>query len=163
MESVGRDVTAALSAVNGPPALRTATGRWLCSESLNKLLHKNPLFGRAFSLRPIKLVIVKPAIVAGFVQQLGMRADLLNAAIIHHDDLIGRQNGGEPMGNCDYGSSGGELLERLLNLLFRFGIERRRRLVEQQNRRIFQNCACNREPLLLSPERRQPLSPMTVS
>ena len=54
------------------------------------------------------------------------------------------------MGNCDYGSSGGELFERLLNLLFRFGIERGRRLVEQQNRRIFQNCACNREPLLLS-------------
>src|SRR5438046_9841183 len=84
-----------------------------CSESLNKLLHKNALFGRAFSLRPIKLVIVKPAIVAGFVQQLGMRADLLNAAIIHHDDLIGRQNRGEPTGNRAYGSSGGELVERL--------------------------------------------------
>src|SRR5947207_14464593 len=54
------------------------------------------------------------------------------------------------MENYNYDLTGGELFERLLSLLFRYGIERGRRLVEQQNRRIFQNRACNREPLLLS-------------
>src|SRR5437762_6887837 len=79
-----------------------------------------------------------------------MCADFLNPAIIHHHDLISRQDRGKAMGNCDYGSSGGELFERLLNLLFRFGIERRRRLVEEKNWRVFQDGACYRETLLLA-------------
>ncbi len=95
-------------------------------------------------------MVVKPTVVAGFVQQFGVRADLLDAAIIHHDDLIGRQNRGEPVGNCDDSASGSELFERLLNLLFRFGIERRRGFIKQKNRRIFQDGARNCETLLLS-------------
>ena len=54
------------------------------------------------------------------------------------------------MSNCDYGSSGSELFKRLLNLLFRFGVERRRRLIEKQDRRVFQDGPRNREPLLLT-------------
>src|SRR6266566_2872113 len=54
------------------------------------------------------------------------------------------------MSNCDYGSSGSELFKRLLNLLFRFGVERRRRLIEKKDRRVFQDGARNREALLLT-------------
>ena len=54
------------------------------------------------------------------------------------------------MGDCDDSASGSELFERLLNLLFRFGIERRCCFVEQKNRRVFQDGARNRETLLLS-------------
>ena len=54
------------------------------------------------------------------------------------------------MGNCDYGAPGSEFFERLLNLHFGLGIERRGSLVEQKNRRVFQDGARNRNPLLLS-------------
>src|SRR5438045_5644471 len=117
---------------------------------LNKLFNKNTLLHRACLLRPVELMIVKPAVVAGFVQQLGVCADLLDAAIIHYDDLIGRQNRGEAMGDCDDSASGSELFERLLNLLFRFGIERRCGFIKQKNGRIFQDGARNCETLLLS-------------
>src|ERR1700745_4262874 len=121
-----------------------------CYWNLDKLFNKNALFGLASSLKAIEMVVVKPAIVPGFFQQLSVGANLLDAAIIHHDDLISRQSRGEPMGNCDDSASGSELFERLLNLMFRFGIERRCRFVEQKNRRVFQNGARDRETLLLT-------------
>src|SRR6266403_6252781 len=54
------------------------------------------------------------------------------------------------MCNCDDSASGSELFERLLNLLFRFGIERRCGFIKQKNGRIFQDGARNCETLLLS-------------
>ena len=53
------------------------------------------------------------------------------------------------MGNCDHSLTGSERLQRHLNLFFRLGIERRSGFVEQENRRIFQNRACNGQSLLL--------------
>ena len=72
----------------------------------------------------IELHVVKPAIVAGLLEQFGVRADFFDVALIHHDDLIGRQDCREPMRNGDHGSPGGKGFERLLDLLFRFRIER---------------------------------------
>src|SRR5437899_73519 len=54
------------------------------------------------------------------------------------------------MSNCDYGSSGSELFKRLLNLLFRFGVERRRRLIEKKDRRAFPRAACADERVSLA-------------
>src|SRR6266567_1271186 len=90
----------------------------------NQLFHKNILFGIAPLVNTIELVVVQPAIVSGFVQQFGMRPDLLNPAGIHHDNLIGGQNSGEPMRNGDHCSSRGQFSQCLLNLLFRFGVKR---------------------------------------
>ena len=70
--------------------------------------------------------------------------------LIHDHDLIGRQDRGEPVGDGDHRSSGGEGFERLLDLLFRFGIERRGRFVEQEDRRIFQEGARDGQALLLA-------------
>src|SRR6266567_5380990 len=54
------------------------------------------------------------------------------------------------MGDGYHGASGGQLSQRLLNLLFRFGIERGRGFVEQKNWRVFQNGARDGEALLLA-------------
>src|SRR6266496_4632093 len=54
------------------------------------------------------------------------------------------------MRNCDHGASSREFCERLLNLLFRFGIERGCRLIEKKDRRVFQHGTRNREALLLA-------------
>src|SRR6266513_319214 len=67
-----------------------ARGYDICSaKSLHEFLNKNTCFGCAFLLSTIELVIVQPPIVTGFFEQLGVRADLLDAAAIHDDDLIG--------------------------------------------------------------------------
>src|SRR6266700_4877516 len=69
-----------------------ARGYVICSpRSLHEFFNKNACFCCAFLLSTIELVIVQPPIVAGFLEQLGVRADLLDAATIHHDDLIGGQ------------------------------------------------------------------------
>src|SRR5207249_10752425 len=47
-------------------------------------------------------------------------------------------------------ASGRQFGQGFLNLLFRFGIERRGGFIEQQNRRVFQNGARNGQTLLLS-------------
>src|SRR6266404_5114132 len=54
------------------------------------------------------------------------------------------------MGDRDHSAAGRKLLERFLNLFLRFGIERRGRLVEKQDRRVLQQRARDGEPLLLS-------------
>ena len=87
---------------------------------------------------------------AGFFEQLGVRSDFFDPALVHDHDLIGRKNGGEPMGDGDDRAAGGEPLERALNLLFRFRIERRSRFIEQKDRRVLQERARNGEPLLLA-------------
>ena len=100
--------------------------------------------------------IVETAIVAGFGQQLGVGADFFYVPAIHHHDLIGRQNGGEPMGNRDHGLAGGEGLQRHLNLFFRFGIERGSGLVEKKDGRVLQNGARDGKALLLSAGQEHP-------
>ena len=72
----------------------------------------------------IELHVVKAPIVAGFLEQFGVGADLLDVPLIHDDDLIGRQDRRKPVRDRDHGPPGGESFERLLDLLFRFGIER---------------------------------------
>jgi len=62
----------------------------LLTQWLHELFNKNACFGFGFLLNAIELVIVQPAIITGFFEQLGMCADLLNSARIHHNDLIGR-------------------------------------------------------------------------
>src|SRR6476660_9451380 len=78
-----------------------------------------------------------------------MRSDFFHTTVFHDDDLIGRQNRGESVGNCDHGLAGGKRLQRHLNLFFRFGIERRSGFVEKENRRIFQDRTRNGQSLLL--------------
>src|SRR5438552_11681125 len=54
------------------------------------------------------------------------------------------------MRDRNHGTSGGEPFQCLLNLLLRFGVERRGRLIQQQNRCILQQRASDGQSLLLS-------------
>ena len=85
-----------------------------------------------------------------FFEQLGVRADLLDLPLIHHHDLVCGQNRGKPMGDGDHGASRGQFFECHLDLFFRFGIERRGRLIEQEDGCVPQKCACDCESLLLA-------------
>src|SRR6476660_1061191 len=54
------------------------------------------------------------------------------------------------MGNGDYRAASCKFREGSLNLLFRFGIERRSRFIQQQNWRVLENGACDGKALLLA-------------
>ena len=84
-------------------------------------------------------------------QKIGMCALLGDAALIEHDQPIEPRDGREPMRNGDDGLLLDQGRERVLDRRLDFGIERRRCLVEHQDRRVFQNHAGNGNALTLAP------------
>ncbi len=64
-----------------------------------------------------------------------------------HDDLVGMNDGAEPVGDDDRRASDHEPVDGLLNEAFRFGVERAGRLVEYQDFRILQDGSCDRQSL----------------
>ena len=77
-------------------------------------------------------------------------ADFFDPALFHHDDLVGGQNGGEPVRNRDHGAALRQPFERELDLLFRFGVERGGGFVEEENGRVLEQRPGDGEALLLS-------------
>ena len=69
---------------------------------------------------PMELDVVKPSIIPRFLKQFAVRAHLFDMAAVHHYDLVGRQDSGEPVRDGDHGASGREHFECALNLFFRF-------------------------------------------
>ncbi len=82
--------------------------------------------------------------------EFGVAALAHDAALIHHHDALETLDGGEAMGDHDGGAPGHEIVEPRLHQLLILGIERTRRFVEQQKRRIAQDRAGDREALALS-------------
>ena len=72
---------------------------------LRRAIRASTRLSRRFAAR-LKLQVVEPSIVAGFVEQLGVGADLLDATSVHHDDLIGGQDRREPMRDGDHRAAG---------------------------------------------------------
>ena len=61
----------------------------LTAPGLYQFFNQNARLTNWFALHLIKLQIVKPPIVTGFVEQFRMGADFLYPSAIHHNDLIG--------------------------------------------------------------------------
>ena len=81
------------------------------------------------------------------------RADLLDAALVHHDDAVGeRQRLGLRVGHEDEGDAESALqqLELVLDALAQIGVERAERLVEQQDVGLDNQRAGERDALLLA-------------
>ena len=93
---------------------------------------------------------VEPGIDAAAAQQLGMAAGLGDAAAIDDVDEVGIDDGREAVGDDHGGAAAHQRLERRLHLALGFGVERRGRLVEQQDRRVLQHGAGDGEPLALA-------------
>ena len=73
-----------------------------------------------------------------------------DAAMFQHDNAVGLLNGREPVRNDERGAVLRGIVERLLHEPFAGGIERAGGLVEQQDGRILQDRASNRDALPLS-------------
>ena len=89
-----------------------------------------------------------PSALAG--DKLGMVAALDDAAAINDEDAVGIGDGGEAMRDDQRRAPGRKLGQRLLDRPLRLRIQRRGRLVEDQDRRVLQEDASNGETLLLA-------------
>ena len=85
-----------------------------------------------------------------------MRAALGDAAVLKHDDLVGRDDRRQAVRDHDRGAALADQVERRLDLLLGVRIERRGRLVEDQDRRRLEDGAGDRHALLLAARELQP-------
>ena len=72
------------------------------------------------------------------------------AAAVEHDDLVGTDDGGEPVGDHDHGLARHEPLEGLLNQVLVLGVGERGRLVQHHDGRVRDDRAHDGYPLLLA-------------
>jgi len=75
---------------------------------------------------------------------------LENPAALENEDLVGMADGGKPVRDHKASSVFHEVVERLLDQALGRGVHARGRLVENQDRRVFQEGAGDREALLLA-------------
>ena len=83
-------------------------------------------------------------------QELGVRPALDDPAPVDHEDHVRRQDRREPVRDRDRGSAVHERHQRRLDQPLRGRVERRGRLVQDQDPRILQDDPGDREPLLLA-------------
>jgi hypothetical protein len=81
---------------------------------------------------------VQPRVVAVQGQQLGVRAALDDAALVHHQDDVGALDGGQAVGDHQRGAAAHDAVERGLDVALGFGVERRGGFVEDEDRRVLQ-------------------------
>ena len=88
-------------------------------------------------------------------EQRMVSATLHDLAPIQHDDLVGADDGGKPMRDDQCGAIFRDPFERILNLLLGMAVECRGGLVEQEDRRTFQDGSRNGHALLLAARKLQ--------
>src|SRR5579885_1848569 len=79
-----------------------------------------------------------------------MSSDLGDDAPGQHDNPIGAPTGGETMSDHELWTPYHQVHQGFLHQSFPFSIERRRRFVQDQNRRVLQQGAGNRDALALT-------------
>src|SRR5262249_2549030 len=97
-----------------------------------------------------ELGLVKPAIEPVMGEKLGVLAALDDAALVHHGDEVGVDDRRQAMCDDHRGASLHQRLQRRLDMPLAFVVERGGRLVEEEDRRVLQHRAGDREALALS-------------
>ena len=93
---------------------------------------------------------VEPGIHTVGVQQVVVCAHLRDAACVEDDEPVGAAERREPMGDGDRRPPGHQPVDRCLDDRLSLSVDTRRSLVENQNPRIDEEGAGNREPLSLA-------------
>ena len=68
--------------------------------------------------------------------QFDMRAGLDYAPAVEHEDAVGVDHAGQPVREYERGAPSHQTVERILNDRLVLGIDRRQRLVENEDRRV---------------------------
>ena len=104
-------------------------------------------FARRFGLA---LPVPHTGIKSAGSQKLRMGAALGDLALVEHDDLVGGDDGREPVRDHERGAVLRDPLQRVLDFMLGVAVERRGRLVQHQDRRPLQHRARDRHALLLA-------------
>src|SRR5262249_14979831 len=108
-----------------------------------------PSSGHARPRQAGDLLLDQLAVEAPPAPQQVRRAVLQHAARLHHHDAVEAAHGGEPMRDRDQGAPVHQLAQRIADRLLAIGVERRGRLVEQQDRRVLEEGAGDGDALAL--------------
>ena len=85
-----------------------------------------------------------------------MRALLAHLTMFHHHDQIGIGNGGQAVRNGDHRPPLPHFTQRILNVALGLGVQRARRLVQNQDAGVLQQGPRDADPLLFSARQFQP-------
>ena len=83
-----------------------------------------------------------------------MLADLGDPAALQHDQPVGLAQRAQAVGDGDRGAALDQVVERLLDLALGLGVDRRGRLVQDQDPRVDQQRPGDRDPLPLAARER---------
>jgi hypothetical protein len=83
----------------------------------------------------------------GGLQQLVVVADLGDPPALQDDQAVGAAEGAEAVGDGDRRPAADQVVQRLLDLALGLGVDRRGRLVEDQDAGVDQQGAGDRDPL----------------
>src|ERR1700704_2278751 len=97
-----------------------------------------------------KLQLGEPAVKAAFAHEFRVPALLDDSALVQHQDAGGALHRGEPVGDDEGRAALRQAGQRLLDRKLAFRVQRARRLVEQQDGRIAQKRAGERDALALA-------------
>ena len=100
------------------------------------------------------LQLVELPVDAAMGQQLLVRADLADLALVHHDDLVGALNGAEAVGDHDRGAAFDHAGQRVAHAEFGFGVDARGGFVEDEDLGIVRQRSGERDELLLAGRQR---------
>ena len=89
-------------------------------------------------------------IAAAAAQQIVVEAALDDLAALDHQNGVGMHDGVQAMGDHDGGAVLAEMVDRLLHGFFGFRIERSSRFIEQDDRRVLDQRAGDRNALALA-------------
>src|SRR5215467_11822948 len=97
-----------------------------------------------------QLQAIERRVTSPLAQQLVVAAGFGNRTILDHEDSIGVDDGVQAMRDHDRRPPAAKMFDRALHLSLGFGIERRRRLVEQDYSRVLKQRARDRDALALA-------------
>src|SRR5262245_13210453 len=101
-------------------------------------------------LTVLELQLGKSRVEAAGSGECLVSAFLDDAALVHDQDAVAGEDGCEPMRDHERGALGHQALERRLHIFLRLGVERGGGFVEQEERRVAQYRARDRDALPLA-------------
>ncbi len=93
---------------------------------------------------------MQPLVNAAVADQFLMRAGLGNPAAIEYHNFVGAPDSGEPVRDHDHRAVAHQGLERPLHQHFRFGVQMRSSFVQDQDRRVLEQCPRDGQTLSLA-------------
>lgn len=97
-----------------------------------------------------KLNLMLACIYAIFIQWFAMCCNFSDLALLQHNDAIGFFDGGQTMSDDQSGSALHQSFQYRLHMAFGFAIQCRGDFIENKERCILENSACNGDTLALA-------------